>query len=229
MRYLLTIILASFMFLGNAQKMTKKEKKALKKEIKKMKKDPSKYKFMKESLEAKEVIISEQNTELRSLKQENQQTQNRILSLKDSVSMFSTRLQEAEANANKGPDQSGTKYRVQIGLYEYLNLVSYIEPFKYLFYENVNGQSRYTLGNFSDVYDAESFKLEVMKMGIKDAFVSQYNNGERNMNFSTDNLQDMGSSNTNSSNSNFKVYEKDPQEDGNSNSEESSIKINGNY
>jgi len=73
----------------------------------------------------------------------------------------------------------GTVYKIQIGLYKHFNINKYFDDLKTLGYEQVDGKNRYVIGTFDNVDTAKKFVADVRKMGIKDAFVSKYVDGER--------------------------------------------------
>lgn len=78
---------------------------------------------------------------------------------------------------------NGTVYQVQMGYYEYLNLQSFNKAMKYVKAEEVDGAKRYIIGYFETVEDALEFRKDIQTLGIKDAFVSQYVDGKRVMDF----------------------------------------------
>lgn len=85
---------------------------------------------------------------------------------------------QAMNNLNNAP-QKGTVYKVQIGLYKEFNINKYFEQPRYIGYEEVDGMNRYIISYFPDEEIAKNFVKDVRKMGIKDAFVSKYIDGER--------------------------------------------------
>lgn len=82
------------------------------------------------------------------------------------------------AGLNNAP-QSGTVYKVQIGLYKEFNINKYFAEPRFIGYEEVDGMNRYIISYFPDEEIAKSFVADVRKMGIKDAFVSKYIDGQR--------------------------------------------------
>ena len=78
---------------------------------------------------------------------------------------------------------NGTIYQVQMGLYEYLDLQSFNKRKKYIKAEEVGNAKRYTIGYFDTVEQALEFRKDMKTLGIKDAFVTQYIDGERVMDF----------------------------------------------
>ncbi|MCB9256157.1 MAG: SPOR domain-containing protein [Chitinophagales bacterium] len=172
------ILFLSFFLLGQvfSQELSKEEKKALLEEIKLLKKNPEKLKYMKEADEVKDVIISEQNNEVVFLKKEIQKKDIKNTQLRDSISWLTKREMEL---SDCSMDESGTKYRIQIGLFNNLDLTSMMNEDRFVIHEYINNLHRYSIGNFESREEAELFKLEIRKLGIKDAFVSQYYEGER--------------------------------------------------
>ena len=77
----------------------------------------------------------------------------------------------------------GTVYQVQMGFYEYLDLSSFNERLKLVKAENIDGAKRYVIGHFENVMDALQFTNDMKILGVKDAFVSQYIDGVRNVEF----------------------------------------------
>ena len=49
--------------------------------------------------------------------------------------------------------------------------------------EEIGGAKRYVIGHFENVMDALQFSNDIKALGINDAFVSQYTNGVRNMDY----------------------------------------------
>ncbi len=77
----------------------------------------------------------------------------------------------------------GTVYQVQMGYYEYLDLVSFNEKLKTIKAENVDGKKRYVIGHFDNLMDAVQFRNDIKALGVDDAFVSKYIDGQREMKF----------------------------------------------
>jgi hypothetical protein len=77
------------------------------------------------------------------------------------------------------PDQ-GLIYKVQIGAFKNKNLEKYLE-------NHVNfsgdidddGTKKYTLGYFSDYWEADNFKKYLREMGVRDAWIVSYKDGKR--------------------------------------------------
>lgn len=172
------ILLTSFD--ADAQTISKKRKKELKKELRALKRDPARYDRMlkKNAAEKKELEdeITKLNATIASLKE-----QNDLLKLQiDELDKKYSKLLEEQV---KTVLPSGVAYQVQMGYFEYLNLVSFNEQLKTIKAEEVGGAKRYVIGHFINLEDAMQFRDDIRVLGIDDAFVTQYINGKRNMEF----------------------------------------------
>lgn len=167
-------------FTVDAQKLSKKEKKQIKKELKQLRKNPENYVKQKDNtnqlIEELSERVSDKTVDL-------SEKNNMIGALNDTITALRIKNIELENKVNdyNHPDMS---YRVQIGYYKVFDLNKYLlgNP-KDIYSEKVDGANRYSVGYFDNLEEARSFRNDLRKMGIKDAFVSQYENGTRNMKF----------------------------------------------
>jgi hypothetical protein len=175
-----------------AQELSKSEKKALMSEIKALKKSPEKFVKMKENLEFSDIIVDQQIEIIAGLKKEAQITELSLNETKSKLESVETDLAKSKAliynldefGASRAPmNHQGEKYRVQIGLYTNLDFSYLLDDPKFMVHEYLNGQHRYSVGNFNTEEEADAFKIEMRKLGIYGAFVSTYTDGRR-----TDNL-----------------------------------------
>jgi len=172
-----TFIITLIAVEGNAQsKMSRSEKKQIKKELRNYRKNPETYK--KKKIKQKETVQNLED-EVESLKAELSEKDIQIVKLENLIDELMTKLETALDDDLP----SGTVYKVQMGYYEQLNLSSFNEKKRYLRAEEIDGAKRYTVGYFNTVEEAMQFANDIKKLGIEDAFVSQYIDGERNMNF----------------------------------------------
>lgn len=172
-----TLVLSLVSFDGFAQsQMSKSEKKQIKKELKNYRKNPEIYK--KKKIKQKETVQSLEE-EVESLKAELAEKELQLIKLENLIDELMTKLELALDDDLP----SGTVYKVQMGYYQQLDLQSFNEQKRYLRAEDVNGAKRYTVGYFKTLEDAMQFANDIKQLGIEDAFVSQYIDGERNMNF----------------------------------------------
>jgi hypothetical protein len=169
-------------FLLQAQNLSKTEEKAIKVELRNYLKSPEKYKYLKESIEVKEVIVKEQQNEITSMTKERKKLIYQLDAARDSIGFYETKITTQsvpKTNSINCKEDAGMKYRLQIGLYEQFDITSFLEQIKVVSFEQVDGKFRYTIGNFNTEEEAEMFKEAVRRMGIKDAFVSYYLDGIR--------------------------------------------------
>ncbi|MEJ6694913.1 MAG: hypothetical protein QNK51_03695 [Chitinophagales bacterium] len=187
MKHLVLIFLIAFTWNNiSAQELSKSEKKQLKTQIRDLKKNPAKLKKLNDKLEMLDIAIEQQSEEISILKNNLQSRDITIIELKDSLNAVAYKLEttrESHANLNKGEQalgaQSEYQYRIQIGLFQNLDFTHLFADQKYLMHEDVDGAYRYSIGNFTSEIDAEAFKIEIRKLGIKDAFVTIYKDGKR--------------------------------------------------
>lgn len=182
-KIVLTILTCVFLLGINqaeAQTLSKSEKKALKKIIKTYKKDPEKWVQMQDrhTNEVKELIqtVADLKEQLAAAKAEKQALADKLAALQAKYVAL-----EKTIPSTKLPD--GTVYQVQMGYYKYLDLMSFNEKLKTIKAEEVDGAKRYVIGHFNNMMDALQFSNDMKTLGIEDAFVTEYIDGERNMDF----------------------------------------------
>ena len=184
MKQLFTLILA-FLIFGtlntlNAQTLSKKERKALKKEIKTYKKDPEKWVRM---MNEHKSTVQDLEDQIASLKLQLKEAQQANLELQTKLDIINDKYAKLVKSMPSTKLPMGTVYQVQMGYYQYLDLVSFNNKLKVVKAEEVDGAKRYVIGYFDDLMDAVQFSNDIKTLGIDDAFVSQYIDGERNMEF----------------------------------------------
>ncbi|MDA9110723.1 hypothetical protein N9J89_00565 [Bacteroidia bacterium] len=165
---------------ANAQSLSKKERKAIKKEIRTYKKDPEKWVMLKKN---HEIRVVELEKELAYLKAKLAAANAEKQELANKLSALMTQYTALKASVPSTKLPMGTVYQVQMGYYQYLDLLSFNEKLKTIKAESVDGKKRYVIGHFDDLMDAVQFRNDIKSLGIDDAFVSQYKDGERVMGF----------------------------------------------
>jgi len=177
---LVALLFVCFATVSEAQTLSKSEKKILKKELKTYKKNPEDYSSMKEKTKTQ---LQELNDEIESLKAKlaasNKETQN----LSDRYASLEMQYAKLKKSCVTSELPVGTVYQVQMGYYEYLDLMSFNSKLKSVKAEEIDGGKRYIIGYFDDVMEAVQFSNDIKNLGIKDAFVTEYTNGKRNMSF----------------------------------------------
>lgn len=180
--FLVILVTLGFLFSNTvqAQELTKTQKRALKKEIRTYKKNPEKWVKMLNKHDAK---VKELNDEIAKLNAQLKASELAAEKLAEQVKLEQLRYVELEKTipTTKLPD--GTVYQVQMGFYQYLDLVSFNDKLKTVRAEEIDGKKRYVIGHFENLLDAVQFSNDIKRIGVTDAFVTQYIDGERNMNF----------------------------------------------
>lgn len=181
-----------------AQELSKEEKKRLKEELKNYMSDLGGYKAKMEDLRN---TLDSNEAEIKRLKDDQAYASTRQAELENRIAAYDTKVKELtqENKMLKGeevvdgdsavtkkfmadmqhPPVKGTVYKVQIGLYKEFNINKYFDQPRYIGYEEVEGMNRYIISYFPDEEVAKQFVEDVRKMGIKDAFVSKYIDGQR--------------------------------------------------
>ena len=179
-----------------AQKLSKKERKRLKKEqkqrLKALKKmDAADFKAQQD--EQKELMskASELESELSSVKGELSQKDGQVKQLEEKVRKLEKDLTEAKAmpteqaqnvpmsNTEDGQYDQGLVFRVQIGAYQNRSLAEFDTSENFTEENGPDNMQMYTLGNFRDYWEADKFKKYLRAMGVKDAWIVPYEDGQR--------------------------------------------------
>ena len=179
-----------------AQKLSKKERKRLKKEQKKRlkalkKMDASDFQAQQDEQKALMTQASELESELSSVKGELSQKDGQVKQLEEKVRKLEKDLTEAKAaptepvqnvpmasNKDEQYDQ-GLVFRVQIGAYQNRSLAEYDTSENFNEENGPDDLQMYTLGNFRDYWEADKFKKYLRAMGVKDAWIVPYEDGQR--------------------------------------------------
>jgi uncharacterized coiled-coil protein SlyX len=181
MRILQTVlsVLLMTVFAGqiSAQSLSKAEKKRLKKEIKAYKKDPASYKKM---MDRNRTTIQEQEEVITELTNQLDEQNKKIAALNDSLRSIRGRYEALMQKPSCTEVPKGTVYAVQIGYFKELDLKAFNADPRMAKAEVIDGAKRYVIGYFKNPQDALNFRSDIQKLGISDAFVSQYVNGTRN-------------------------------------------------
>ena len=183
MRNFLIILVTLGFFINQsvqAQQLTKTQKRALKKEIRTYKKNPEKWVKMQNQHQDKVKELSDEiarlNAQLKTAELISEQ-------LAEQLKLEQLRYVELEKTIPSTELPEGTVYQVQMGFYQYLDLVSFNDKLKTVRAEEIDGKKRYVIGHFDNLLDAVQFSNDIKRIGVSDAFVTEYIDGKRNMNF----------------------------------------------
>lgn len=191
-----------------AQEMSDKEKKKLQKELLSKAKamDPVELKKMFDEYPNMESEVNSLNSKISSLESDLSSKNNEISSLKSDLDAANAKLSEMEnaqtsvanddggSSSNTGNTGGGSSsisrptgqvipgliYKVQIGAFRNKDLTKYFNNSENFGGEvDQDGTKKYSIGQFSEYWEADAFKKYMREMGVKDAWIVPYFNGKR--------------------------------------------------
>lgn len=172
----LILVAGSFSF-SYSQDDAKEWKKKLKKLT------PEEYKQMVEDNNSLQKQVSEVQSDADHYRSESAAKDAEISKLEAQLEELKTQAQSTmpvsnTASASVAP--SGVVFKVQIGAFRNKDLQKYLDNHKNFSGDvDTDGTRKYTLGEFVDYWEADRFKKYLREMGVKDAWIVSYRNGER--------------------------------------------------
>lgn len=168
--------------------LSKKEKKEWKKKAKEYAKNPTNLKQLTEDKQTADNTVSTLNQKVSQLQSSVSDKDAKIAELEDQLSQVRGQLTAANAelttlkeNPSTSMDFSkGVVFKVQIGAFKNKNLAKYFEN-----NPNFGGEAKdkepqkLTIGIFRDYWEADTFKKYMREMGVKDAWIVPYQDGQR--------------------------------------------------
>ncbi len=186
---LLTLTLSLFICVNTFAQLSKEEKKEWKRMAKQMVKDPAQLKTLMENeqqLQQEVTTIKEENQALQSqLDNKNQkidELEENLTQIRADLSAANSELsslQETGAAGATAAAMPGVVFKVQIGAFRNKDLSKYFENNPNFAGEIRDETQKITLGNFRDYWEADTFKKYLREMGVKDAWIVPYKDGER--------------------------------------------------
>jgi uncharacterized coiled-coil protein SlyX len=169
--------------------LSKQEKKEWKKKAKEFKQNPANLKQLIEDKEAAEGRVSSLNDRVTQLQSSMSNKDARIAELEDQLSqaraqLTSTRAELAQLRStpvvNEMDFSQGVVFKVQIGAFKNKDLQKYFDNNPNLGGEVKEGEpQKITIGIFRDYWEADQFKKYMREMGVKDAWIVPYRDGQR--------------------------------------------------
>ena len=169
--------------------LSKKEKKEWKKKAKEFSRSPENLKQLTEDKEAAEGQVSSLNDRVAQLQSSMSNKDARIADLEDQLAqsraqLTSTRAELSQLKAapvvNEMDFSQGVVFKVQIGAFKNKNLQKYFDNNPNLGGEVKEGEpQKITIGIFRDYWQADEFKKYMREMGVKDAWIVPYRDGQR--------------------------------------------------
>lgn len=188
------IICLALIFSGSQvfAQLSKAEKKEWKKKAKQYAKDPASLKEMTEAKQTADNQVTKLNGDLKQMQSTLSDKNARIAELEDQLARMRGDLTSAQselANLKSNPVinpmdfSKGVVFKVQVGAFKNKDLSKYFDN-----NPNFGGEAagkdatdpqRITIGVFRDYWEADTFKKYMRDMGVKDAWIVPYNNGQR--------------------------------------------------
>ena len=177
----------TFLAAGICQaQLSKQELKEWKKTKKAM--SPEEFKTIVDQNTTLQQEVSQMEAELSTSKSELQQQQQEVAVLQGKVQNLEQDLAETqvidvssgEASTANTKVAKGVLFKVQIGAFRNKDLSKYFGSSDNFGGEvDTDGTQRYTLGNFTDYWQADKFKKYLREMGVKDAWIVPFKDGRR--------------------------------------------------
>ena len=169
--------------------LSKKEKKEWKKKAKEFKKNPSALKSLTEEKQVADNTVSTQTTEITGLKSTVSDKNAKIAELEDQLARMRSELTAVKTElaqlkltpvVNPMDFSKGVVFKVQVGAFKNKNLAKYFDNNPNFGGEaNDGGPEKVTIGIFRDYWEADTFKKYMREMGVKDAWIVPYRDGQR--------------------------------------------------
>lgn len=192
MNYRLIVFFCLALIFSTSQsfaQLSKQEKKEWKKKAKEFARNPANLKQLTEDKEAAEGQLSSLNDKVSQLQAGMSNKDARIAELEDQLSqsraqLTSTRAELAQLKAspvvNEMDFSQGVVFKVQIGAFKNKDLQKYFDNNPNLGGEVKEGEpQKITIGIFRDYWQADEFKKYMREMGVKDAWIVPYRDGQR--------------------------------------------------
>jgi hypothetical protein len=168
--------------------LSKKEKKEWKKKAKEYAKNPANLKQLTDDKQTADNTVTTLNQKVSQLQSSASEKDSKIATLEDQLTELRGQLTAANAeltalkeNPSNSMDFSkGVVFKVQIGAFKKKNLAKYFEN-----NPNFGGEAKdnepqkLTIGVFRDYWEADTFKKYMREMGVKDAWIVPYQDGQR--------------------------------------------------
>jgi outer membrane murein-binding lipoprotein Lpp len=173
----------------NFAQLSKKEKKEWKKKAKQFAKKPENLKQLTEDKQVADNSVVSLNQKVTQLQSTISDKDARIAQLEDELAQLRGQLTAARAElaqlkenpvVNSMDFSKGVVFKVQIGAFKNKNLAKYFENNPNFGGEAKDGEpQRLTIGIFRDYWEADTFKKYMREMGVKDAWIVPYKDGQR--------------------------------------------------
>lgn len=169
--------------------LSKQEKKEWKKKAKEFAKNPANLKQLTEDKQTADNQVSTLGNQVKQLQSQMSDKDARIAELEDQLNQTRGQLTAARAEIAQMKEtpmiaptdySKGVVFKVQIGAFKNKDLAKYFENNPNFGGEATeDGTQRYTIGVFRDYWEADTFKKYMREMGVKDAWIVPFRDGQR--------------------------------------------------
>lgn len=169
--------------------LSKQEKKEWKKKAKQLAKNPANLKQLTEDKDAADTQVASLNQKVTQLQGTISDKDAKLAELEDQLSQLrgqltSTRAELAQLKENPVVNpmdfSKGVVFKVQVGAFKNKDLQKYFDNNPNFGGEVKEGEpQKITIGIFRDYWEADTFKKYMREMGVKDAWIVPYRDGQR--------------------------------------------------
>jgi len=178
----------------DSRPLTKKEKREWKKKKKKMSIED--FRLMYEENSSQKAQIASMESEISNLETQVSSKDDKVSDLQKQVTRMQAAYQAAQneiENLKSKPQQpvynpdlingedfsKGVVFKVQVGAFRKIDLQKYAESSKEFSEEGSDDLRKYVIGNFRNYEDANVLKRYLREMGVEDAWIVPYRDGQR--------------------------------------------------
>lgn len=191
MRKITLLFCLALLFTGTETfaQLSKQEKKEWKKKAKEYAKAPDNLKQFTEDKQSSDNQVAALNKRVTDLQRTMGDKDTRIAELEDQLSQMRGQLNSARAELAKQKESPqvnpmdfsrGVVFKVQVGAFKNKDLAKYFDNNPNFGGEvRENEPQRVTIGIFRDYWEADQFKKYMREMGVKDAWIVPYRDGQR--------------------------------------------------
>jgi len=170
--------------------LSKAEKKEWKKKAKEYSKNPAELKALLEAKQAADADNSTLKGQVGTLNSQVSDKNAKIADLEDQLAKMRSDLTTTKAELAQLKEtppapspmdfSKGVIFKVQIGAFKNKDLAKYFDNNPNFGGEATEkGEQRFTIGVFRDYWEADTFKKYMREMGVKDAWIVPYRDGQR--------------------------------------------------
>jgi hypothetical protein len=170
--------------------LSKKEKKEWKKKAKEYAKNPANLKTLTEDKQTSDNTVTSLKGEVSKLQSAVSDKDAKIADLNDQLSRMQSDLTASKAQIeqmkaappviNPMDFSKGVVFKVQIGAFKNKDLSKYFQNNPNFGGEVKEGEpQKVTIGIFRDYWESDTFKKYLREMGVKDAWIVSYKDGQR--------------------------------------------------